>query len=157
FAPIAGASSYRVTYYTGGTCAGSPSTLTFPGPPPLVVSPLTNGQQYCFTVAALVSGVFTTESSAVTSTPGAPTIYQTIEVNRPEGTLVISQRCSSLPFNPRLPDFTGSNPGAGDFDPTNPDYTAPSGDLLAPETRCLVNLSGPRLSHLVNGLTTVDM
>src|SRR5262249_14662125 len=79
FTPVPGATSYTVNIFTGSSCTGSPSSSpSFPGPPPLTVPGLTNGQQYCFQVTAIAGGVTSTPSNAVTATPGAATTYQTI-------------------------------------------------------------------------------
>lgn len=125
-----------------GVCPLQPDTANS-----YVVTGLSNGTPYTFTVAARYgAGNFSSESNSVAITPGGAIIYQTLNVTRPTGTLVISQRCSGLPTDPRT----------GDFDPSNPDLTLPYGDLLTPATRCEVNLHGPRLSHLVNNVTTAD-
>src|SRR5262249_26225188 len=148
-----GATSYTVNIFTGSSCTGSPSSSpSFPGPPPLTVPGLTNGQQYCFQVTAIAGGVTSTPSNAVTATPGAATTYQTINVSRPEGNLVLSQRCAGIPTDSRLPNFDPFAAGqVGDFDPAN------ANAALTPESRCAVTLSGPRLNHLVTDVITAQM
>jgi hypothetical protein len=148
---------YRVTQFDAD-CSAPPAAVTYTTgvTPTFNVTGLTNGTTYCFTVAAQFAGGFSAESASVLSTPGGAVIYQTINAVRPAGTLVISQRCAGdvfSPFNPYLPDFQNGGP-TGDFDPSNPDLTPPYEAQLTPATRCTVNLSGPRPSHLVSGLTT---
>lgn len=123
-------------------------TLTVPpSTPPF----LTNGTTYCFSVRGDFGGGNFSPADTANAKPGAAAIYQTINVTRPEGVLVISQRCANLPYSTRLPNFTPSV--VGDFDPTNSDAVN-AGDLLADPTRCTVNLSGPRTEHIVNGVIT---
>ena len=149
-----GANSYQVNTYdtTGPTTCGATLISTTPGgASPITVGGLTNGTNYCFKV----QGVYTpgpnysVESAAAFGGPGKAIIYQTINATRPEGVLVIAQRCAGAfgPWDTRLGD---------PFDPSNPDLTAPYTAQLTPDTRCNVDLSDPRSSHIVNGVTSAD-
>ena len=152
--PVGPETGYSVVAYADADCGGAPlfGPFNFGANPsfPATVGPLTgqNGTALCFGVVRNFSGG-SSSASFVHVTPGAQAIYQTINVTRPEGVLVLSQRCAAEPssefgpFDSALPDFQDGG-ATGDFDPSNLD-----GDLTV--TRCLVNLSGPRDSHLRGG------
>ncbi len=66
-------------------------------------------------MAGVIGASFTVESNALDLTPNAGLIYQTINVDRPNCTLVISQYCSGLPIG-LDGNFDPSNNNGG-FDP----------------------------------------
>ncbi len=146
-------SGYKVTAYntTGATTCGSTVITTATGSSsPITVTGLTNGTNYCFKVQGdYGSGNLSAFSSAQYATPGAPIVYNTINVTVPEGVLVLAQRCagSSGPWDTAQGDA---------FDPSNADKTSPFTAQLTPATRCTVDLSGPRSSHVVDSVTTAE-
>lgn len=139
---VPGATSYRVTSNPGPCPA--PAGCTFPGTT-AHISGLTNGTAYTFTVAAQIGagGPFTAESNAVILTPNGSLITQTIQVVRPQGTLVISQYCSGLPTD-LLGNFDPSNNNGNDV--PNP----------VPATNCNLTLSGPRSNHIQSNAITAE-
>lgn len=138
---VGGATNYRVTSSAGpcvaGCMTGNVTTYNVTG--------LTNGTAYTFTVAAQIGagGPFTAESNPVTLTPNGALIHQTIDVVRPQGTLVISQYCSGLPVDLQ-----------GNFDPSNNNGNdVPN---AVPNTNCNLTLSGPRTNRLLNDAITAS-
>src|SRR5262249_38243730 len=142
------AASYKVSVFQSNcTTPLAPPVGPFTGIPntnpttTFNVTGLPTGASLCLAVQREYPGGNLSSAAATASTGAAPTIYQTINGNRPEGTLGTSQRGSGLPFNTRLPDFNGTNPAVGDFDPPTPDYGPPiDGSILTPATRCAVTL-----------------
>jgi hypothetical protein len=129
---VGGATNYRVTvnpHPSAGPCASGTcltgNVLTF------IVPNLTNGTAYTFTVAGQVGANFTAESNAIILTPNGSLIHQTISVDRPQGTLVISQFCSGQPV-----DLNGN------FDPSNNNGNYSPNPV--PNTNCNLQLSGTR-------------
>jgi hypothetical protein len=144
WAAVSGATDYRVTMNpapVGGSCAGG--TCLTGGALTKLVTGLTNGTPYTFTVAAQIGagGPFTAESNALVLTPNGALIHQTIDVVRPQGTLVISQYCSGQPTD-ILGNFDPSNNNGNDV--PNP----------VPNTNCNLTLSGPRTNHFQSNAIT---
>jgi hypothetical protein len=141
---VGGATDYRITvnpHPATGPCS-SGICLTG-GPTSFVVTGLANGTPYTFTVAAQigVGGPFTGESNALSLTPNGALIHQTIDVVRPQGTLVISQYCSGQPT-----DLLGN------FDPSNNNGNNIPNPV--PNTNCNLTLSGPRTNHFQSNAIT---
>jgi len=147
------ASGYMITVTntTGPTtCGSTPVTTATGSTSPITTTGLANGTNYCFRIQGdYGSGNLSAFSAAQFSTPGVPIVYNTLNVTVPEGVLVMAQRCagSSGPW-----DTVQGDP----FDPSNADKAAPYTAQLTPATRCTVDLSGPRVSHVVNGVTTAE-
>ena len=137
---VAGATSYTVTS-SAGPCAGG---CSFAGTTAHITG-FTNGTPYTFTVAAQigVGGPFTGASNSLILTPNGALIHQTIDVVRPQGTLVISQYCSGQPTD-ILGNFDPSNNNGNDV--PNP----------VPNTNCNLTLSGPRPSKILGNAITAE-
>jgi len=143
---VAGATDYRVTVTpapASGPC--SSGTCLTGGATTFNVTGLANGTPYAFTVAAQigVGGPFTGESNTLSLTPNGALIRQTIDVIRPQGTLVISQYCSGSPTDLQ-----------GNFDPSNNNGNdVPN---AVPNTNCNLTLSGPRTDQLKTDAITAQ-
>jgi hypothetical protein len=148
--PVAGATDYQVQVSPvpgSGNCASG--TCLTGGLTNFTVTGLTNGTPYTFTVAAVIGGN-TTSGTVATATPNGTLITQTIDVVRPQGTLVISQYCSGFPGNSGLAP-TDLN---GNFDPSNNNGNdVPN---AVPLTNCNLTLSGPRQDKLQNNAITAS-
>jgi hypothetical protein len=142
---------YRLRIWVGTSTAGAPAQEILLGNVlSTVVTPLTNGQTYSFKVGARYQDPnFGPDSAAAQGTPQLPGqfITQDIDVTRPSGALVLSQRCAGSPTDV-----------LGFFDASN--SQGQSGALL--NTQCPVHLSGPRarpdrIVHdaVTNGTTTI--
>ena len=146
------ATSYNVTVVemspspgavpAGGSCPAGTCPVVVAPTTSFLVTGLTNGHTYSFSVSANVPGGTTVVASA-TGTPNGSLIRQQINVDRPQGVLVISQYCSGLPQ-----DLLGR------FDPSNN-----NGNYVpnaVPNTLCSLTLSGPRPSGLLTDAITAN-
>jgi hypothetical protein len=147
--PVTGATNYQVNVSpnpASGPCA-SGSCLTGSTNPSFVVTGLTNGTNYTFTVQAAIGANFTSPSAAIQVTPNADFVTQSISVTRPEGVLVISQYCSGLPT-----DANGNFDPSNSYSPTSPDNNFSPNPV--PNTVCSLTLSGPRPANIyTDGIT----
>jgi hypothetical protein len=150
-----GADSYDL-YVTGGSVAtagctigtwvaAAPAHCHITGSPAAhstTVTGLTNGSTYNFSVTATFGGNTTGASNTVSLQPGT-LVQQTINVIRPQGTLVVSQYCAG---NPQ--DINGQ------FDPSNNNGNDVANNV--PVTVCSFSLSGPRPDRLLGDAITAD-
>jgi len=121
-------------YVVTTTGTGAPGPITVPGTTTsTVVSPLTNGNSYTFTVHAHTAAGFTGPESTVSSacSPAALSrfIHQHLDVTRPQGDLVLTQACA------------GSDPYPDDL----ATVVYPTGDAEPSLSACTVHLGTAKL------------
>jgi hypothetical protein len=125
----------------GGNCDTGSCSIAGSG---AAITGLHNGTTYQFQIFAVYSSGASPEgggSNVATQTPAGSLVYQVINVDRPQGVLVISQQCAGFPQ-----DILGN------FDPSS-QYGTQDGSIPNP-TWCTVDLSGPRTERLVTDALT---